>query len=304
MTIKPFNDSKSLIGDTLHSNELHSNKLLCDKSLYDKSFCDGSLCNLFNKINRKEAVILLADVLNKTYSEVFFGKNIKITEEQFLKFQSYVKRRLLHEPIAKIIEYKEFYGIRFKTTKDTLDPRPETELLIDLTKKYFDQNEKFSVLDLGCGTGCIGLTIAKIFSNVSVDLCDISKKALEITKYNMKSLNLENRCNIIHSNWFDNIHTKYDLIVSNPPYIANDYKLDADTLYDPDIALYGGINGLDAYYNILSNASKYLKKLLMIEIGFDQAESITHIKTDLHLISIFNDLSNHPRVALYMRNSN
>ena len=251
--------------------------------------------------NYKEALILLADILERTYTDLFFSKYVEINNEQLCKFQSYVQRRLSHEPIAKILGYKEFYGIKFKTTENTLDPRPETELLIDLTKKYFEKNEKFNVLDLGCGTGCIGLTIATTFPNSNVDLCDISIKALEVTEYNMHSLHLKDRCKLIHSNWFENINNKYDLIISNPPYVANSYNLDADTLYDPDIALYGGIDGLDAYYNILSRASKYLNKLLILEIGFDQAESIANINTDLHLISIFKDLSDNSRAVLYKK---
>jgi len=260
--------------------------------------------NLINKyeVNSREGFIILSAVLNSSYSELFFKDQFKLSNDEFVLLNNYLARRQMKEPIAKIIEKKEFYGINYKTTKDTLDPRPETELIIDLFSYYFkNKNSTLNILDLGCGTGCIGLTILNLYQNTICDFVDISGKALKIAKENAENLNLLKRSNFYKSDWFSNIYSKYDVIVSNPPYISQNYKLDSETLYDPEIALFAEDNGMSAISYIISNAYNFLKPngLLFIEIGFDQSEKIKEIKTNLKLVKFGKDLSNINRVVVF-----
>ena len=260
--------------------------------------------NLINeyKVNHHESLLLLSQILQLSYSELFFKKYFEISEDELKLLKSYLSRRQNKEPIAKIIEQKEFYGITYKTTRNTLDPRPETELIIDLFLTYYkDKNLKLNILDLGCGTGCIGLSILNLYKNITCDFVDISENALKIAKENAKNLNLLNRSNFYTSNWFSNIKSQYDIIVSNPPYISRNYKLDQETFYDPEIALFSENEGMADITYIISNASNFLfsNGMLFIEIGFDQGKKIKNIKTKLKFIKIEKDLANIERIAIF-----
>lgn len=255
-------------------------------------------------VNSHEIFILLSDILKLPYSTIFFLNNFELTNEEFILLQSYLKRRESKEPISKIIEKKEFYGVNYITTKDTLDPRPETELIVDLFLNYYqDTKLNLKILDLGCGTGCIGLTILGFYKYAVCDFVDISPKALDIAKRNAKALDLTDRANFNISDWFSNISNKYDVIVSNPPYISRSYNLDAEVWYDPEIALFAEDEGMSAINLIVSKAEEFLNVngMLFIEIGFDQSEKIRSVKTDLQLVKIEKDLSNIDRIAVFKK---
>lgn len=261
------------------------------------------ICNNYN-IPIREVLLLLQDVLCINYTELFFKDAILLSELQYSLFIEYVKRRSNSEPISKIIGYKYFYNNKFYTSRFTLDPRPETELIVELfTKYYTNTNEYLKILDLGCGTGCIGLSILLLYCNAELHLVDISQKALEVAEVNAKSLKLINRCKLIKSNWFEQITDTYDVIVSNPPYISNNYKLDKEVLYDPPEALFAGNEGMDAYNVILPNAPLYLKSngKLFIEIGYDQLNKIKQIQTNLKIIEITKDLNNINRIVTFCK---
>ena len=250
-----------------------------------------------------EILLLLSKILDIEYSKLFFAKSYDVSDEDYEKLKLFLARRGKGEPIAKIIEKKEFYGLFFKTTKDTLDPRPETELIIDVFKRYYaDTSLNLRILDLGSGTGCIGITLLKLYPKGYCQFVDISPKALKIAQENANIHNVILRSEFVLSNWFENVNGRFDIIVSNPPYVAVNYKLDRETLYDPAIALFAGNDGMDAYHIILSNASKYLKAdgILILEIGYNQAEYIKHIISDLKLLSIKKDLSHHNRVCIFV----
>ena len=171
------------------------------------------------------------------------------------------------------------------------------------TKYYTNTNEHLKILDLGCGTGCIGLSILLLYNNAELHLVDISQKALEIAEINAKSLEVIDRCKLIKSNWFEKINNTYDVIVSNPPYISNDYKLDKEVLYDPPEALFSGSDGMNAYNVILPEASLYLKSngKLFIEIGYNQLSKIKQLNTNLKIIDITKDLNNIDRVVTFCK---
>ena len=255
-----------------------------------------------NDVSIHEILLLLTDVLKTDYPKLFFEKSFEIPDEKFDIFKSFVKRRAGGEPIAKIIQKKEFYGLQFKTTRDSLDPRPETELIVDIFRKYHeDSTKKLKILDLGSGTGCLGITLLKLYQNAECLFVDLSQKALAIAKENAKNLGVFDRSKFLISNWFEKVVGPFDVIVSNPPYVSKDYKLDQETLFDPEMALFAGIDGMDAYRMILPDASKYLNPngILIIEIGFDQADEIKTIPTDLKLIEIEKDLSGIERACVF-----
>lgn len=253
-------------------------------------------------VSYNEALLLLSNILKIEYSKLFLKKTYDIPEKDYKNLQLFLSRRAKGEPIAKIIEKKEFYCLEFKTTRDTLDPRPETELLIDLFKAYYlDTSANLRILDFGAGTGCIGITLLKIYNNTTCCFTDISAEALNVAQRNAETHQVQMRSEFLISDWFNKITGKFDIIVSNPPYVAMNYKLDRETIYDPKIALFAGNEGMDAYKKILPNASKYLNPsgLLLLEIGYDQSEKIKQIHSDLKLLRIEKDIAGISRACVF-----
>jgi release factor glutamine methyltransferase len=186
-----------------------------------------------------------------------------------------------NKPIQYVIGNVNFYGLKFIVNKNVLIPRFETEELVEQVVEYTkDLNkDKIKILDLGCGSGAIGLTLKSILKDSEVTLTDISKDALEVAKLNANNLNLD--VTFIESDWFSNVKLeKYDIIVSNPPYIRTDEEIEEIVKNnEPSLALYGGVDGLDCYRKILANIKPYLnnKFLMAFEIGESQKEEIYDI---------------------------
>lgn len=186
-----------------------------------------------------------------------------------------------NKPIQYVIGNVNFYGLKFIVNKNVLIPRFETEELVEQVVEYTkDLNkDKIKILDLGCGSGAIGLTLKSILKDSEVTLTDISKEALEVAKLNANNLNLD--VTFIESDWFSNVKLeKYDIIVSNPPYIRTDEEIEEIVKNnEPSLALYGGADGLDCYRKILANIKPYLnnKFLMAFEIGESQKEEIYDI---------------------------
>lgn len=215
-----------------------------------------------------------------------------------------------NKPIQYVIGNVNFYGIKFIVNKNVLIPRFETEELVEQVVEYTkDLNkDKIKILDLGCGSGAIGLTLKSILKDSEVTLTDISKDALEIAKLNANNLNLD--VTFIESDWFSNVKLeKYDIIVSNPPYIRTDEEIEEIVKKnEPSLALYGGVDGLDCYRKILANIKQYLnnKFLIAFEIGESQKEEIYDI-VDKYLkdieITCKKDLYGRNRM-IFVRNKN
>lgn len=186
-----------------------------------------------------------------------------------------------NKPIQYVIGNVNFYGLKFIVNKNVLIPRFETEELVEQVVEYTkDLNkDKIKILDLGCGSGAIGLTLKSILKDSEVTLTDISKDALEVAKLNANNLNLD--VTFIESDWFSNVKLeKYDIIMSNPPYIRTDEEIEEIVKNnEPSLALYGGVDGLDCYRKILANIKPYLnnKFLIAFEIGESQKEKIYDI---------------------------
>lgn len=209
-----------------------------------------------------------------------------MTDIEYLK--NYLPKEAMEEglkklkqgiPVQYIVGNVDFYGYEFKVNENVLIPRFETELLVSKTIEYINKyfNKKVKVLDIGTGSGVIAITLSKKIDSL-VTASDISKEALEVAKENAKNNNVN--INFIHSNLFNNIGEKYDVIISNPPYIAYDEVIDAKVKNnEPHLALYAENNGLYFYEEILRDAHNYLneKNILAFEIGETQGESLMKI---------------------------
>ena len=221
-----------------------------------------------------DAEIILADIMKVKREHFIINNNINISEKIIKKYDLAIKRRINKEPVAYITGKKEFWSKDFLVNYETLIPRPETELLIYKVINFF-KNKSINILDIGTGSGCILLSILKELSSSSGTGIDISSKAIQTAKKNSKKLNLINRSKFKIFDINNFTFGKYDLIISNPPYIPQrDLKnLSKDiTNYEPIIALNGGLDGLDLIKKVIYKSSILVKKsgLLAIEIGNQQ----------------------------------
>ena len=225
-----------------------------------------------NNIDLQEVNILFCEVLNCTQADLLTKVDLSVAEQKKLNYA--VKKRLEGMPIQKIFRRAYFYDLVLYINNNVLCPRPETELLVEEVLKTSNKNSK--ILDLCTGSGAIALAIKK-HTNAQIFASDISTKALYVAKKNAKNLNLQLK--FIHSNMFDGIKQKFDIIVSNPPYIkTEDCKtLDVEVKnYDPIISLDGGANGLKFYEIIAKDAPKHLMKTgkIVLEVGMGQAQDV------------------------------
>ncbi|MFL2801015.1 MAG: peptide chain release factor N(5)-glutamine methyltransferase [Paracoccaceae bacterium] len=209
-------------------------------------------------------------------------------------FSSMVNRRAAGEPISHIVGSRSFWKNSFNIEKTVLDPRPESELIIEITKSQLFDNMK--VLDLGCGSGCIGLSLYHENPKINLFLSDFSDKALIVAKKN--ALELKAECKMIHSNLFSNINGKFDLIVANLPYVEKESFLHLQReiiLYEPHEALYGGVYGLDIIKILLSDVGRHLNKngMFVIEFGKGQETLITHelLRLEFSGFTFYRDLN-------------
>ncbi len=248
--------------------------------------------------------LLLGEILKQPPEWVFMHlPTLILSAEQKQNLDELVHRRINGEPIAKILGYKEFYGRRFFTNAHTLDPRPDSETLVDAVRKYFSAAEPYQILDLGLGTGCLLFTILCELSNAYGVGVDYSWDALMVAKRNQENLNLMNRSCLIQSSWSTALQGRFDIIISNPPYIATTEMLDVSTLHDPTMALFSGKTGVEAYEQILPKLKSLLKPSgkAFLEIGKGQELCVEKIAMAAGLINegVFRDLSGVVRVLCY-----
>ena len=249
-----------------------------------------------------DSEILMAKAIRKDRKYILLNSDKKITNQDFLNFSKLIKKRSLRKPIAYMINKKFFWESEFFVTKDTLIPRPDTEILIECILKYSKNKNKQNILDIGVGSGCILLSILKEKKNFIGSGIDISKDALNICKINAVKLNVINRLKLYKTDVDKYNLGKYDLIVSNPPYInKNKIKyLDKDIVsYEPLMALDGGLDGLSEIRKVISKSSDLIKKKgrFILEIGFDQKNRVIKLlkRKGFYINNIKKDLANNDR---------
>ncbi|MDR3071480.1 MAG: peptide chain release factor N(5)-glutamine methyltransferase [Endomicrobium sp.] len=250
-----------------------------------------------------DSEVLLSFVLQVKRSQLWIISGQRPTDEQISQYRKYLLRRVQREPVAYIVGFSGFMGFEFKISKKVLIPRPETELLVEVVSKLAKEENKNSVLDLGTGSGCIAISLAKLGAFKSIAALDISIGALGIAKENATRNNVS--CiDFIESDVFHNIssNSKFDIIVSNPPYVSQqEYRfLEPELKYEPKIALVAQDDGLFFYKEICRNASVYLNNggFVVVELNANKADAIKRmfLDTGYKNIEIMNDYSELPRI--------
>ncbi|MDC1338231.1 peptide chain release factor N(5)-glutamine methyltransferase [Pelagibacteraceae bacterium] len=229
-----------------------------------------------------DSELLLSNSIKRDKKYIILNPKEILNSGQLEKFKILIERRKKGEPIAYLINKKEFWKDEFFVNKDVLIPRPDSELIIEQVLKIYSKDLQLQVLDIGTGSGCILLSILKERSNFYGTGIDISKKSINVSKFNAKQLNLTNRVKFFHSS-VDNFNNgKYDMIVSNPPYIKQlSLKyLEKDVVnFEPKLALSGGFDGFSKIRKVINRASILIKKKgkFILEIGFNQKNKVIKI---------------------------
>ena len=245
-------------------------KVLADATFkLSKSGIDGAA---------RDARILTAYSLEVPMSQLSLKINEQVSEKIISKLEQLILRRINREPISKILERREFWGRTFSINKNVLDPRGDTETLIDFV---IDKPVK-SVLELGTGSGAIAVTLACEWKEANVTAIDISEDALSLAERNAEKFNVKNEINFLKSDWFDAVEGLFDLIIANPPYIGlmEQRAISPEVInYDPEIALFAGSDGLDAYKKIIPSLSKFLNPegFVVLEIGASQSNQVKEL---------------------------
>jgi release factor glutamine methyltransferase len=254
-------------------------------------------------IDAIDARILLQHVLDVGHAHLVAHPAQVLTAEQAQSFYLLATRRALGEPVAYLIGKREFYGLGFTVTPAVLIPRPETELLVDLSLERIPLDSPCRVLDLGTGSGAIALTIAKHRPLASITGVDISADAIAVAKTNAAQLNVNN-VRILEGNWFCELgQERFDLIVSNPPYVAegDPHLSQGDLRYEPERALTAGGAGLECIESIVASASAHLAAngMLLLEHGYDQAQACRDLLSKSGFVGVFSlpDLAGILRVS-------
>ena len=236
--------------------------------------------------SRQELRLLMACALDIAPDEIYFYDK-DLTENQLVKFETFIGQRAEHCPVDKIIGHQGFYKYDFEVNCHVLSPRPDTEILVEEAAKIVRQNNFTKILEFGVGSGCIILSLLADVLSLEGIGTDISEKALETARRNAQRIGVEQRIKLMLLDWFDQdilqkLGCRFDIIVSNPPYIPSKDIDDLDVCvksYDPLRALDGGDDGYDHYRKIAEVAPKILRKggYILLEGGINQAQKIKNI---------------------------
>jgi len=270
---------------------LNIKAVIDEGSLYLKEISDSP---------KLDAQLLLCNVLNIDRVSLFLRYEKEIDELMKARFDALLERRRLQEPLNYIIGKREFYSNDFLVNHDVLIPRPETELIIDVAKKYIDKDIK-NIIDIGTGSGVIAITLKLIFPNINITASDISEDALKIAKRNAEIHKV--KLDFVISDALQNIQNNFQMVVTNPPYVKSSFiEDDLSLAYEPRRALDGGESGLEVIKKILKEAKEKIDTggLIIMEHGFDQAEDVKSIAKKYNFDGLCNikDINGHPRVSI------
>jgi release factor glutamine methyltransferase len=262
--------------------------------------------------SRIDSELLLSEILKKSREEILINLHKEIEKKIILKYKKLIIRRSQREPVAYILKKKEFWSKNFFVNSDTLIPRPETELMVEKLVEIFKE-KKISILDMGTGSGCIIISLLDELKYSRGIGIDISKKALIVAKKNLKQHKMQSKIRFFNKSIEEKFFKKFDLIVSNPPYIKSSEikNLEVDIKgYEPLIALDGGNDGLDLIKKIIYKAKYILnvKGMLALEIGNEQYKKVSEIliKKNFKIENIIKDYKDNVRciISTYIGHKN
>ncbi len=257
----------------------------------------------------REARLLISYALQCEALELIIRPKVELNEDEEATVLGWLARREKREPLARIHGLREFWGLPFGMNEATLEPRPDTETLVEcVLKKVPRLTTKLRMLDIGTGTGCVILSLLHEYEHAQGVASDKSARALQAAQHNAVQLGLKDRISFVETNWCEGIHGPFDVIVSNPPYIAT-HEMDSlqpeVKLYDPDLALDGGEDGLNPYRVIIPAARALLKDggLLAFEVGHTQANAVSELlkQHGYHDVGVREDLQHIPRVVFGLK---
>ena len=259
-----------------------------------------------NKITNPQldCEILLSNSINRDKRYIILNSKEILDLKQLNKFKDLIERRKKGEPIAYLINKKEFWKDEFYVNSDVLIPRPDTELIVEQVLKIYSKETQLQVLDIGTGSGCILLSILKERPNFYGTGIDISKKSINVSKYNANNMHLTNRTKFINSSVDNFLIGKYDLIVSNPPYIElfNLKYLEKNVNFEPKLALNGGFDGFSKIRKVIIKSSGLIKKngKFILEIGYNQKNRVKEIlkKEGFYINKSIKDYGNNDRCII------
>ena len=266
------------------------------------SFGTNILKREFIQTAQLDSEILMAKVIGEDRKYILLNNQKNLTNKNLKYFKKLIKERSLRKPIAYLTNKKFFWNYEFFVTDDTLIPRPDTELIIEQVLKITKFKNKIKILDIGVGSGCILLSILKEKKNFLGTGIDISNNCLKISKINATNLKISNRVKFYKSDVDKFDQGKYDVIVSNPPYI-NKYSfkyLERDVVsFEPKLALEGGLDGLSEIRKVIDKSSELIKNKgkFILEIGFDQKNKVVNLLKEkgFYINSILKDLAKNDR---------
>tara|TARA_B100001248_G_scaffold101975_1_gene75881 strand:+ start:1374 stop:2216 length:843 start_codon:yes stop_codon:yes gene_type:complete len=255
-----------------------------------------------------DSELLLAKTLNICREEILINLNRKINQSDIKKFNYYLNLRANNKPIAHILNSKFFWRYKFYINKNVLIPRPETELIIEKILKILPLSSSKNILEIGTGSGCIAISLTKERPYCRITAIDKSKKAIKVAKTNAEIHQVGKKVNFINIDVDKYYGNKYDLIISNPPYIKNSELLSLDKdvkLNEPKIALSGGFSGLDIFLKIINKCQQLLKNngMIVLEIGQNQGKELKkYLSTKgFHQTKIFKDFSGKDRCLISVK---
>lgn len=260
-----------------------------------------------------EAELVFTGILNCDRLHLYLEKDLPLARGKSSLISSVLKRRIRGEPIQYILAKTEFMGLEFMVNSDVFIPRPETEILVETViekarRPRSPEYSKTDIIDVGTGSGCIAVSLAKLLSCVNITASDVSDEALEVARYNAQLNNCSGKIKLIKSDLFAEPELSvavYDIIVSNPPYVINSdiQGLQREIKFEPRLALDGGHDGLSFYRRIIPDSARHLKEdgFLIMELGFNQINEVRHIlkiSGEFQVTEVLKDYNNIDRIIV------
>ncbi|HTY85040.1 MAG TPA: peptide chain release factor N(5)-glutamine methyltransferase [Silvibacterium sp.] len=250
---------------------------------------------------RRDAELLLMHAIGCDRAYLLAHSETALTQEEAAAYEEWLARRARNEPIQYIVGEQEFFGLKFRVTPDVLIPRPETEYLVEAALARADRDAHLRIADIGTGSGSIAIALAHALPNAEVDALDISPAALNVARENAETYGVASRIHFVESDLLAKVGGKcFDLIVSNPPYVAEGESLEPQVRdFEPASALFAGADGLDAYRRLIPQAGVALKVggWLLMEIGHGQRPAVIPMLTGFKNVTFVDDLQGIPRIA-------